>query len=270
MILTPFRYAGSKNKMLPILMEHLSPLLSKSNSFCDVFIGGGSVLLEVAAKYPTIKLFGNDKDKWVSSFWSIVASDDTQKLDELIRRLEAQPTIELFYKLRETPATTDIDYAYRALFFNRTCFSGILSSGPIGGREQKSKYKVDCRYNFQKLKKKILECNKLLIGRTTIDNVDVMSYYALKDESCVAYCDPPYVAAGKMLYPEYMTIKQHEQFSKIILSRKKWVLSYDNSDVIKDIYGDTCDIYDAVSNYCISGIKKEWSQKLELIIVPKL
>jgi DNA adenine methylase len=153
---TPFRYAGSKNKMLPILMEHLDPLLVKNDSFCDVFVGGGSVLLEVAAKYPKMKLFANDKDKWVSSFWSIVASDDFQKLNELIERLEAPPTIELFYKLRETAPKNDIDNAYRALFFNRTCFSGILSSGPIGGKQQKSKYKVDCRFNFTKLKKKII------------------------------------------------------------------------------------------------------------------
>lgn len=266
MNISPYRYPGSKAKLLPILMEHLSPLLSKSNSFCDVFIGGGSLLLSVAAKYPTIKLFGNDKDKGVSSFWSIVASDDTQKLDELIRRLEVQPTIELFYKLRETAPTNDIEHAYRCLFLNRTCFSGILLSGPIGGREQKSKYKVDCRYNFKTLKKKILECNKLLIGRTTIDNVDVMSYDVLKDESCVAYCDPPYVAAGNALYPEKMLPLQHKQLSDLLLNRTNWIASYDDVPEIREFYKGK-QIIDLAANYCIDGTKKNWKSKNELIIL---
>ena len=69
---TPFRYPGAKNKLLPLLMAHIKQILDQQNSFSDVFVGGGSVLLEVATKYPNIQLFANDKDRGVYCFWKIV------------------------------------------------------------------------------------------------------------------------------------------------------------------------------------------------------
>jgi DNA adenine methylase len=33
------------------------------------------------------------------------------------------------------------------LFFNRTNYSGIINAGPIGGKRQLSKYKMQCRFN---------------------------------------------------------------------------------------------------------------------------
>jgi len=122
---TPFRYPGSKNKMLPILMEHIDKMMAGRNEFCDVFVGGGSVLLEIAKKYPSIQLYANDKDINISSFWEVVASVDSLKMFELFDLLEAKPSLVLFYKLRETPANNIVDRAYRAIFFNRTTFSGI-------------------------------------------------------------------------------------------------------------------------------------------------
>lgn len=268
MTTTPFRYAGAKNKLLPIIMEHLNPLLEKHNNFADVFIGGGSVLLEVAKKYPKINLFANDKDALVASFWQIVAGTNCLNLNELLSMMETQPTIELFYKLREKPASNIVERAYRAIFMNRTCFSGILSSGPIGGKEQLSKYKIDCRYNFSKLKEKILECNKLLAGRTIIDNVDITNYSILNKDDCAVYCDAPYYIKGDMLYPEKMSKLQHEQLAGILQKRNNWVASYDNCKKIRDLYKDNV-IIDLSARYCINGKKDSWKNKSELIILSK-
>src|SRR5271169_974771 len=126
--LTPFRYPGAKNKMLPVLMEHIDKLLVNKEPFTDAFVGGGSVLLEVAKKYPDIRLFANDKDYNVFCFWNVVATDDVTKLDELLELMASQPTLELFYKLREEVTTDEVRCAYKAIFFNRTTFSGISYS----------------------------------------------------------------------------------------------------------------------------------------------
>jgi DNA adenine methylase len=265
-ILTPFRYPGAKNKLLPILMEHLDPLLKDSNNFCDAFVGGGSVALEVAVRYPKINLYLNDKDYWIYCFWSIVAGEDDSKLRELLVLLDNRPTLDLFYKLRIENPLNDIECAYRAIFFNRTTFSGILNSGPIGGKEQKSKWKVDCRYNATKLKHKITKINLLLRGRTIVDNLDINDY--LIDKDMPIYCDPPYVKAGKDLYKEYMSEEDHKKLGAILLNKKKWVLSYDDSDLIRKIYIN-CYIYNTNGKYCINGTKTKWSKKNELIIIPK-
>lgn len=265
MHISPFRYPGGKWKVLAIIMEYLSPLLDKHNSFIDVFVGGGSVLLEVASKYPKIALYANDKDYNVYSFWNIVAGCDSVKLQGLLDLMSQPVTLELFYKLRQTPPKNDIEAAYHAIFFNRTTFSGIAYSGPIGGKEQKSKYTVDCRYNFKKLKDKILKCNKILSNRTTVTNNDFSFISQLS--SVAMYLDPPYYNKGDALYIEKMNNQQHKELSQLLQLKTDWVLSYDDCNEIRELYNKN-QIIDLATRYCINGKKDNWEDKNELIIIP--
>ncbi len=265
--ITPFRYPGSKNKLLPILMEHIKKTLESQTSFADIFVGGGSVLLEVAHQYPSINLLANDKDYWMYCFWKVVADPDISKLNALLGIMEAHPTLELFYKLRVEETRDEIRCAYKAIFFNRTAFSGILSSGPIGGKEQKSKYTVDCRYNYKKLKAKILHCHKLLAGRTQVDNQDVATYAILTQTNLPAYLDPPYYVKGNILYPETMKPEEHLALSRSLDRRDNWVLSYDDCPEVRQMY-QTKQIIDLSARYCINGKKDNWESKNELIILP--
>lgn len=265
--ITPYRYPGSKNKMLPILMEHIDQMMLSKKEFCDAFVGGGSVLLQVAKKYPNIQLFANDKDSWVSSFWNVISSVDSFKMLELFDLMDAAPTLELFYKLRETAATNDVERAYRSIFFNRTTFSGIVTSGPIGGKEQKSAYPIGCRYNINELKKKIMYCHDLLMSRTKVSNIDFSLYEVLTMTDCPTYLDPPYYFKGDMLYPEQMSPTNHESLSKILNTRDNWILSYDDCSEIRKLYSNNR-IIDLAARYCINGKKNTWKSKNELIILP--
>lgn len=267
MIITPFRYPGAKNKMLPILMEHIDKMMVGRDVFCDAFIGGGSVLLDVAAKYPNVQLYGNDKDISISSFWDVVSDPDFTNLNQLLTLMAAQPTLELFYKLRETPANNIVEHAYRAIFFNRTTFSGIAYGGPIGGKEQKSKYPVDCRYNYSKLKKKILACHELLKNRTYISNVDINTYHVLNITDYPMYLDPPYYNKGDILYIEKMSVQDHHSMATALSKRSNWVLSYDDCSEIRSLYQNQ-KVIDLSARYCITGKKNTWENKNELIILP--
>lgn len=264
-IVTPFRYPGAKNKLLPIIMAHIDEMMPGHDIFCDAFVGGGSVLLEVANKYPKIKLIANDKDYWIYCFWKIVAGTDFNKLSDLLTLLEVRPTLELFYKLKQEQTTDEIRCAYKAIFFNRTTFSGIFKSGPIGGKEQKSAYTVDCRFNSDKLKKKILACHKLLSGRTTVDNQDINQYYVLNTDY-PTYLDPPYYIKGESLYSEFMTVNEHIDLSTKLYNKKNWVLSYDDCPDIRVLYQNKF-IIDLNARYCINGAKSKWEHKNELIIL---
>jgi DNA adenine methylase len=265
MTITPFRYPGAKNKLLPVINEHLTSLqIEKHNAFCDVFVGGGSVLLDVAAKYPNIKLYANDKDYNIAAFWKIVSGSQIIKLQELFELMAQPVTLEHFYKLRETSPANEIEAAYHAIFFNRTTFSGIYYSGPIGGKEQKSKYKVDCRYNFVKLRQKILKCNDLLVGRTTVDNVDFKDYSILNSDT-PSYIDPPYFIKGDSLYSAKMTKFDHDELAITLNKRPNWLLSYDDDVHIRTLYANQ-KIIDLAARYCINGNKNSWEHKNELLI----
>jgi DNA adenine methylase len=183
--------------------------------------------------------------------------------------MQAQPTVELFYKLRVEAPASDIEAAYRAIFFNRCSFSGIVDrrTGPIGGAEQKSKYTVDCRYNFKKLKEKILQCHELLKGRTVVKNKSFIDFEPLIKTNMTCYIDPPYILKGDSLYYEKMNKEDHKQLSEILYTRNNWVASYDDCDLIRDLYKQHR-IIDLPAKYTINGVKKNWIQKNELIILP--
>jgi DNA adenine methylase len=264
--LTPYRYPGSKAKLVSTLMEYIDPLLVGKHEFCDLFIGGGSVLLEVAKKYPHIGLYANDKDKYVASFWQIIADTNSNNLNKLLGLMETKPTLKLFYKLRETPANDIVGLAYRSIFFNRTTFSGIFNSGPIGGKNQSSKYSVDCRYNFKKLKEKILNCHKLLSGRAVIDNVDFSEYLILSHTDIPVYIDAPYYNKGDILYHEKMSSIQHQLLAQQMENRPNWVMSYDDCSEIRQLYSSK-KIIDLSARYCINGKKDNWQSKNELVIL---
>jgi DNA adenine methylase len=268
-----FRYPGGKTKLLDILMEHLSPLLKKSDSFCDAFIGGGSVSLKVAEEFPKYNLYLNDKDAYISKFWTVISHPSSDQTVELLKRMEEVPTIQQFYKLSEERCITDVDYSYKAIYFNRTSFSGIVKfnsdgtirSNPIGGKNQNSKWKVDCRYNYPKLKEKILKCRELLVGRTTVSNLDINSFIAPTDS--VIYYDPPYLKKGKELYNKWMLPDEHKLMSdKIKKLPNKWIMSYDDCPEIREWYKDY-KIIDLAARYSIDGSKNNWKNKNELLIL---
>lgn len=264
--LTPFRYPGAKNKLLPTLFPYITNILGDKDVFCDAFVGGGSVALAVAEAYPYIDLILNDKDYNVYCFWKVVSENSAQLSDLLKFVFNTNPTISFFYDLRNYVTDDVVLSAFKAIFFNRTAFSGIYSSGPIGGAQQKSKYTVDCRYNGKKLVEKILYISTLLKNRTTVYHSDINELLpVIKDVPC--YLDPPYVGAGKMLYPVCMNADEHTRLRDQLVARSNWVLSYDNDSFVCDLYKN-CKIHTVSGTYCIDGVKSNWKTCGELVITP--
>lgn len=278
--LSPFRYPGAKNRLLAELESHLSWLLERSNGgFCDAFVGGGSVLLAVALAFPYIKLFANDKDPSVYSFWQVISGESQQDFDTLLLALEQPVTIEHYTAQRKRQLEANpsrVELAYWALFFNRTSFSGILKASPIGGKDQTSAYKVNCRYNAPNLIEKVKTLRELLKGRVQVTNLDINQYDVLRDEGIVAYLDPPYYVKGGMLYTEWMQPQEHERLAESLKNRSNWVLSYDDCPEIRTLYRDS-NVIELNARYSINGKKpmdgkqkgEGWIKKTELLIVPE-
>lgn len=235
------------------------PFLKKE--FTDIFVGGGSVICHIAKLFPKLKINANDLDFNMYCFWNLVARGRDHELKELFRLLGQRPTIELFESLRSSKSENEVKCAYKAIFFNRTTFSGISTCGPIGGFAQKSKWKIDCRYNFVKMKTKIIEMKELFAGRLTVTNFDFER--ALVDS--IMYLDPPYYKKGNELYKHKMSHSDHVRLSNKLREHKLWLLSYDNCEEVTSLYSG----YDAQAmkkRYSISGKKKEWAEKSELLI----
>lgn len=88
------------------------------------------------------------------------------------------------------------------LFLNRMNFSGILPSKPIGGLSQSSKYKIDCRFNKERIVSLIRDISKFR-NRIEVVNQDALDLLTersalLRGSSCLIYMILPttYKASG--------------------------------------------------------------------------
>lgn len=256
-----FRYPGAKTKFLPLFREKWYADIG--DEFTDVFVGGGSVLLDVAEKRPDVRLHANDLNECMHAFWSLVA-DEAKPLLPLLDLISRTPTVELFKSLRASQPTDQYDLAYRAVFFNRTTFSGIETAGPIGGEGQKSQWGIACRYNAKKLVQEICKARTLLGGRTTVTKLDATA--SLAPFPGFLYLDPPYYVKGDMLYRYSMDRAMHERLAALLRERQPpWALSYDSCPEIKALY-EGFDIEEIDARYSINGTKTKWAKKPEVLV----
>ena len=280
---SPFRYPGGKSKISEPIISAIkyevgfNSIFSQTTMkrFVDVFVGGGAVTMAVANEYPTVSLSVNDLDHWIYSFWeSMTNPREFQRLISYVNKYK-NPTIEDFNTLRRTTERVGLTDGYEGflgLFFNRTTFSGIFKSGPIGGADQSGKYKVDCRYNYDKLKKTLVAIKNDFKDRkvevTKKDFRTVLMKY--KDRSDVLlYLDPPYMKQGYQLYHEFMEESDYVEMAELLRKCEcKWVLSHDDYKPFVKLFEGWTKIRSIKGvAYTINSI--EGKRKTELIITKK-
>src|SRR5699024_3052034 len=122
---------------------------------------------------------------------------------------------------------------FSTFFLNRTNRSGIIQkAGVIGGLEQKSKYKLDCRFNKKSLVSKIkkIASYKSKIHLYNLDAIEFMKTTE-SDLNNKFYCiDPPYFNKGQSLYTNFYNHDDHSIIAQTVKALKsKWILTYDNT-----------------------------------------
>lgn len=236
---SPLRYPGGKNKLYPLVK-----LMINKNS-CDTiyiepFVGGGGLSLALLYNKDIKKIVINDYDKAIYSVWRAILTE-TDKFINLINNTPV--TIEEWHRQKSIYLNKNKKYSlelgFATFFLNRTNRSGVLKAGPIGGYSQKGVYKIDCRYNKEQLIKKIMKIanNK---SKIKLYNYDVRTF--IKKiiplyKNAFIYFDPPYFNKGKDLYKNFFNKQDHEDIAALIKKVKgNWMVTYDNSETIKEIY----------------------------------
>lgn len=265
-ISTPFRYPGAKTRLASRILEGLPA----GTIFVDAFVGGGSVFIESVNTGKVNTVVVNDLDRGMCNFWRCIG--DSELGQELCHKVMAiVPTVQEHSKQREMVASDNIvDSAFSALFLNRTSFSGILTSGPIGGYEQKSRYTVGCRYKPDVLAKKVNALVTAFSGKMTVHNDDFASIISRYDEDgYVIYCDPPYFVKGNQLYRCKMMPEDHRRLADSIrcVKKAKFIISYDDDEFIEQMYTGWTSVTRIPVKYSIEGKNRDsWNESNELII----
>ena len=238
---SPLRYPGSKQKFTHVFMQILNKNGIKPELFIEPFAGGASLSLFLLQSNIVNNIGLIEKDPLVASFWKTVFFDS----DWLIKKIKKiDVTIEKWNYFKKYKPRTTRTKALKCIYLNRTNFSGILKAGPMGGQQQKSEYKIDCRFNKKKLAYQI-ELLSTYKERVSFieegDYLDVLrKELANFDKKTFIYFDPPYVNKAKGLYNFYFNDKNHIELRNFIKSLKhNWLLSYDYTPSIEDLYSDT-------------------------------
>lgn len=246
-ILSPLRYPGAKRRLAHYVQEviRLNGLAPKL--FVEPFAGGASVALQLLQDGLVDKVALGEKDTLVASFWKTVFSEP----DWLIGQLErVTVNLETWDRFRSRIPPTRRERALACIFLNRTSFSGILAptSGPLGGRRQASKYKIDCRFPVATLAKRIRQCAALGDRVLFVHRGDWAATLrraeseGLDDGDVFFYFDPPFYRNAERLYRCYFSDDEHRALHERATSlRHPWLMSYDPATFIIDLYNSNGD-----------------------------
>ena len=236
------RYPGGKNK----LAKFIALICEKNNingHYVEPYAGGASVALYLLINGYVKEITINDLDRGIYAFWYSVLNN-TEKFCRKIKNTEVTvENWEKFKKIHANARTVKLfDLGFATFFLNRTNRSGIIDGGVIGGKEQKGKYKIDCRFKKEDLIKKIklIASHKKSIHLYNLDASELIEKIQKenKNPNTIFYFDPPYYLKGPSLYMNYYNKDDHEEISRKIqkIKNMRWIVSYDNVPEIRWLY----------------------------------
>ena len=131
---TPLRYPGGKSRAAPKIDSYF-PDLREYDEFREPFLGGGSVAIYVAKKYPHLKIWVNDLYEPLVNFWQQLQMFGGDLKDTLmeVKLSNNDPNLarDIFNKYKEQINDKEIPNFNRAVAFyviNKCSFSGLTES----------------------------------------------------------------------------------------------------------------------------------------------
>ena len=198
----PVKYAGGKYQLLPELLKYKP---KKFKRYFEPFVGGGSLLLELAPIHVTI----NDVNKDLICLYKCLRDKRLfKKFYATCKEHEQNHSEEYYYKIRnldrnKTAFNRFPTYAKAArfLYLNKSCFNGLYrlnSKGefnvPFNGKEKINCFEEDniqALHKYFNKRKPIILCKDYAIALKTAKAKDFVyidpPYDTLKDDSFTAY-----------------------------------------------------------------------------------
>lgn len=240
---SPLRYPGGKTKLYSRVVNILKKNGLNNITYVEPFCGGCGLAIKLLLNNDVSRIIINDIDPLIHSFWDSVLNNSEglcSRLDECTISIEERDTQIGIIQNRNDHSVLDVGFA--TLFLNRTNISGILTAGPVGGRNQVGVDKLDARFKKDVLKEKIstIASQKGKISLYNLDVIDFMENVLPENNTNSMFInfDPPYVNKGQELYINHFVIADHNRlYDKISQCNHHWIVTYDYHEIILDLYG---------------------------------
>lgn len=260
---SPFRYPGGKSQLYPYI-KHLLNINNINGTYIEPFAGGAGVAIELLLHGDVEKIVINDYDKSIFSAWNAIINHS----DEAINFLQTVPiTYDEWLKQKSIHEEskndpTSIIGGLATFYLNRTNVSGIIKAGPIGGKKQEGTYKIDARFNRDKLIEKVQIISsykdKIILMNEDANELTSIIEDRFDSKNTFIFFDPPYFAQGKNLYLSFIDSSEHQKLFQNIqkMNNYNWIVTYDTSDEIKEIYKNVNQKFIYSLNYTANNRRK--------------
>lgn len=183
----------------------------------------------------------NDKDPGIYDLWRMVKEEPetlislmrehTEIIDHQKDPKKIEKAIQFWRDMKEEKI--DVPSGYRALFLNKTCFSGVQTGGPTGGIHQTGKYNLMSRWALDSTIGKIEAAHARLkdVKITCLDYKDVIK---APGDFVMIFADPPYLVKGGMCYELAFTEKDHFKLAELLMnSGHRFVATIDDCPEVR-------------------------------------
>ena len=209
---SPLRYPGGKSRLVVFIKSIIEQNYLKGGTYIEPFSGGAAIALALAIDGYMERIVINDYDRSIYAFWYSILHYTDAFIDKIrntplsLKEWHTQRIIQL-----DKQNTDLFDLGFSTFFLNRTNRSGILKAGVIGGLNQTGPYKIDARYNKEKLIERIRiiaqHKNKFILHNENA--INLLHRYRNISRKNLIYLDPPYYEKGRELYVNFFMESDH-------------------------------------------------------------
>jgi len=238
---SPFRYPGGKFYARKLISEHIP----RHTYYAEPFAGGASIFF---AKPRAQRNVLNDMDEELTNCY-IQIRDNVEALISRLDGIRASKENHGYFKNQFKPSN-HLERAFRWYYLNRTSYSGIMKM-------------VNCYWGYGDIYSMrpenwpghLRKCSRKLQG-VEITACDFEAVIAKAPDGAFLFVDPPYFNADQdKFYTHSFTREDHMRLERVLHEhswRLKFLLTYDNSPEIRQLYDWAHAILDKEWNYTIN------------------
>jgi DNA adenine methylase len=238
---SPFRYPGGKFYARKLILE----LLPGHDYYIEPFAGGASIFF---AKNKSRKNWLNDIDKDLINCLKIMKD----RPEDLIESLKGELAVKERHKYFKTEylPKNDLERAKRWFYLNRTSYSGIMKA-------QNCFWGYGDKYSMrpENWPRNIRRTSEKLQG-VRLTSYDFGNVIKNTPDGAFLFIDPPYFNADQdKFYTHSFKKDDHLKLAKLLKEhsgRINFLLTYDNSPEIRDLYDWSVHILEKEWNYTIN------------------
>ena len=238
---TPFRYFGAKTKARKILAEFVPPSVRE---IVSPFIGGGAFELWLTGR--GIRVHASDAFPPLVNLWQVLLDSPKElgaEIRDIVSGLWWQDWTETAAEFKAQASGSRVtDAAHCLLLYNLT-FNNVGPRKPQGYRFFIDEEGVPRRDQEGFRNRQLVFYERIEGFSNPLLSVECLDFREAlaKHPDTFAYLDPPYPAATAAYgdSPKYHEDFDHEGLAEILTARKKWVLSYNEDKLVKDLYPES-------------------------------